>query len=207
MHHRRRDRRHACEAVSAVSRPSSSNSALSFAIARSHRFRHGVGRQSRRSPSSSASRGWRPRPACVGGQARTISTRSASVSDGEFRITGSAMVSTSRASLLAISRGSFGEFFSATASARRTSTAASCAMMAMMPSACARSSGESSRLFDAAANLVRGVRALLLGRTLDQGPDVAIGEVGAHGDDRHGALALQGGGNSRRAGWDQTSRA
>src|SRR5262249_1720233 len=38
---------------------------------------------------------------------------------------------------------------------------------------------------DAAADLVRGLRTVILGRSLDQGADVAIREVGAHGDNRH----------------------
>ena len=55
---------------------------------------------------------------------------------------------------------------------------------------------------DATANFVRGLGAVILCRALDQGPDVAIREIGAHGDDRHKGARLQGDGDSRRTGWN-----
>ncbi len=60
---------------------------------------------------------------------RTISQRSWSVKTGEKLRIGSAMLSTSCARRMATSWGTMGELFSVTESARRTSSAASFAMM------------------------------------------------------------------------------
>ena len=68
----------------------------------------------------------------IGPPTRTISQRSWSVKTGEKFSMGSEMLSTSLASRIATSCGTMGELFSVTASARRTSSAASAAMMRRM---------------------------------------------------------------------------
>ena len=109
--------------------------------------------------------------------ALAIAARSSSVKAGEMVSTGEATLSTSAASFSATRGAGSAELRSVTASARRTSSAASSAIMRRM----SRGGGAFvlvHALIDAAAELVGGGGALVLGLAADQSADVRLGQCG-----------------------------
>ena len=109
---------------------------------------------------------------------------------GEFLRTGTAMMSMSFASLSAMSRGSLGELRSVTASARRTSTAASVAHHVEDLARAFLLLGRQVHRVDAAADLVGGVGARFGAVAAHKAANIVLGQGAAHGGDRHSGRAF-----------------